>query len=236
MVRTAKYIGLGLMLALSAPGMADVKDGKAAWDRGDFAKAVKEWQQPAAAGDAEAQFNLGQAYRQGRGVKADPARAEELFQKAATTGHVRAQLLYATILKEQGKPKDAVPWLDRAANRGDPEAQYLLAIALYNGQDAPRDLVRAYGFARLAVDNGSVAAKDALAAMDKALPADVKTKGAAAATQIAANIARAKAQQEAQINRQLLAGARGGGGGGGGGGAGGEGGGGGGGEGGGGGD
>ena len=43
--------------------------GVDAWTRGDFPAAVKEWQAGAARGDADAQFNLGQAYKLGKGVK-----------------------------------------------------------------------------------------------------------------------------------------------------------------------
>ena len=58
-------------IALSSPALADVKAGVDAWERGEFAKAVEEWRDPAAKGDADAQFNLGQAYKLGRGVPMD---------------------------------------------------------------------------------------------------------------------------------------------------------------------
>ena len=58
----------GAGLALAAPALAGVKEGVDAWTRGDFAGAIREWQGPAAAGDADAQFNLAQAYKLGRGV------------------------------------------------------------------------------------------------------------------------------------------------------------------------
>ena len=62
-------------LAASMPG--DVKAGVDAWSRGEYKKAVEEWRGPAVAGDADAQFNLGQAYKLGRGVPVDLAMAEE---------------------------------------------------------------------------------------------------------------------------------------------------------------
>ena len=65
-----------LLTALAAaPALADVKTGVDAWSRGDYAVAVREWEGPAAAGDPDAMFNLGQAYRLGRGVVVNPARA-----------------------------------------------------------------------------------------------------------------------------------------------------------------
>ena len=64
--QTGRQLGLRLALAsalLAVPGLAlaDVNSGVAAWQRGDYATAVAEWREPAVAGDADAQFNLGQA-------------------------------------------------------------------------------------------------------------------------------------------------------------------------------
>ena len=56
----------------SAPAFADVKAGVDAWSRGEYEAAVKQWRDPAIKGDADAQFNMGQAYKMGRGVKDRP--------------------------------------------------------------------------------------------------------------------------------------------------------------------
>ena len=66
--KTLRLMLAGTVLAVAAPALADVKAGVDAWARGDYAAAVKEWRGPATAGDADAQFNLAQAYRLGRGV------------------------------------------------------------------------------------------------------------------------------------------------------------------------
>ncbi len=64
-------VSVAAALGLSA-GMAraDVKAGVDAWQRGDFTGAVAEWRPLADKGDADAQYNLGQAYKMGRGVPA----------------------------------------------------------------------------------------------------------------------------------------------------------------------
>ena len=74
----------------AAPAIAEVKAGVDAWTAGDFATAVREWAGPAAEGDPDAQFNMGQAYRLGRGVETDVAQAEALYARAAAQGHVKA--------------------------------------------------------------------------------------------------------------------------------------------------
>ena len=51
---------------------ASVKAGVDAWDKGDFKRAVDLWRASANKGNADAQFNLGQSYRMGRGVPQEP--------------------------------------------------------------------------------------------------------------------------------------------------------------------
>ena len=88
--------GSALALALlAAPAWADVKAGVDAWSAGDFSRAVVEWQGPAAAGDPDALFNLAQAYRLGRGVEVDSARARKLYEQAASLGHVKVRIITA---------------------------------------------------------------------------------------------------------------------------------------------
>ena len=41
------------VVLLAAPGEAGVKEGVDAWSRGDYAAALREWEAPAAAGDAD---------------------------------------------------------------------------------------------------------------------------------------------------------------------------------------
>ena len=71
----ALLAGALLAVALAGPAAADVKAGVDAWAQGDYDKAVREWQPLADAGDADAQFNLGQAYKLGKGVPTDLAAA-----------------------------------------------------------------------------------------------------------------------------------------------------------------
>ena len=71
-------------MALASAGIpvgsagADTKAGVEAWTRGDYPAAVREWEAQSAKGDADAIFNLGQAYKLGKGVPQDLARAEAL--------------------------------------------------------------------------------------------------------------------------------------------------------------
>ena len=92
-----RLLGMALIL-VSAPALADVKAGVDAWGRGDYATAIKEWRGPADAGDADAQFNLGQAYKLGNGVPKDLGQAEKWYKSAADQGHLQANDNYGLLL------------------------------------------------------------------------------------------------------------------------------------------
>lgn len=155
---------------LSPAALADTKAGVDAWTRGDYTAAVKEWQDSAARGDADAQFNLGQAYKLGRGVNQDLAKAEDYFGKAATAGHMQASDNYGLLLFQRGARKHALPFIRAAADRGDPRSQYLLGIGHFNGDIVPKDWVRAYALVSLAQQSGLEQARTALLQMDQHVP------------------------------------------------------------------
>jgi cell division septation protein DedD len=151
---------------LAAPALADVKAGVDAWQRGDYRVAVSEWRGPAVAGDADAQFNMGQAYKFGRGVPADLAQAEEWYRKAALQGHPQAEENYGLALFENGKRLQAIEWLEKAAGRGAPRAQYVLGTMLFNGDAVTKDWVRAYALIVRAAAQGLPQASASQAQMD----------------------------------------------------------------------
>ena len=160
-------------LLVAAPAFADVKAGVDAWAKGDFPRAVGEWRPLAIAGDADAQFNLAQAYKLGRGVPLDPALAESWFRKAALQGHLQAGDNYGLALFQANKKSDALPWLEKSVARGEPRAQLVLGTMLFNGDGVPRDYPRAYALMTLASQAGLKAASETLAQMDQYItPAD----------------------------------------------------------------
>jgi len=163
-------VGAAALALLAVPALADVKAGVDAWSTGDFNRAVVEWQGPASAGDPDALFNLAQAYRLGRGVEVDNARARKLYEQAASLGHVKAADNYGLMLFQEGEQARAMPLIKAAAERGDPRAQYVLGLSHFNADYAPRDWVRGYALMTLATGAGLPQARDALAQMDKYVP------------------------------------------------------------------
>jgi TPR repeat protein len=166
---------------------ADVKAGVDAWQRGDFAAAVAEWRPLADQGDADAQYNLGQAYKMGRGVPQDIGIAESWYEKAAQQGHPQAAANLGLILFQNGEREKAIPWLKMAADADDPRAEYVLGTALFNGDVAGKDWVRAYAMMSRAAAQGFPPAVTNLQQMDQYVPEGQRRQGLALAGQIERN-------------------------------------------------
>src|SRR5208283_4906159 len=64
-------LGLGMLWLAVAPALADTAAGLAAFKNKDYQLAYREWKESAEAGRAEAQFDLGVLYAQGKGVRRD---------------------------------------------------------------------------------------------------------------------------------------------------------------------
>lgn len=163
---------------------ADLPAGIAAWQAGDYARAISEWRPLAEAGNADAQFNLGQAYRLGRGVPADPRLAEQWFERAARQRHEQAGTNLGLLLFQNGRAREAMPWIQAAANRGDPRAQYVFGTALFNGDIVRRDVPRAYAMMSRAAQQGFPQAAEQLRQMDGLIPAEDRARGLALAQQM----------------------------------------------------
>jgi TPR repeat protein len=145
-----------------AAGNADAQAwlGVVLLDRGAEREALRLFQQSAQAGSPEGEHRLALVYALGlAGVPRDDAKAAALFEKAAATGHTRAQIdLGILYLAGRGVPRDVVlarSWLEKAAASGDPQALYTLGRAMSDsmGQAGP-DPVRAADLYRRAAEQG----------------------------------------------------------------------------------
>src|SRR5438093_10574337 len=109
-------------LSIGAASAQSVKAGIDAWQRSDYAAAVAIWRPLAEKGDADAAFNLGQAYRLGKGVPMNIGAATTWFQRAAAKGHVDAQVNLGLLLFSNGDQPGGLKWLKAAAEKGEPRA------------------------------------------------------------------------------------------------------------------
>jgi hypothetical protein len=172
-----------MALATSGAALAQksVRDGIEAWQRADYAGAVAIWRPLADKGDADAAFNLGQAYRLGRGAAVDLSQAQSWLLRAARADHLDAQTTLGLLLFDSGSRDEAMQWLRKAAERGEPRAMLVYGTALFNGDGVPRDTVMAYAYVSRSAAQGLEPAKATLHEMDSILPVDVRQKGVAIA-------------------------------------------------------
>ena len=187
-----------LVFVLGAQAVvADVKTGVDAWTRGEYETAVKQWREPALKGDPDAQFNMGQAYKMGRGVKTDLVVALDWYKKAAARGHLQAADSYGHLLHYMGKVPESLPYLQASADRGDPRGQYLLGTELFNGVHIEKDWVRAYALMTRASSAGMAPASRSLAQMDQFIPLEQRQQATVLAGEMEQRTGRARAAQVA---------------------------------------
>ena len=122
MSRTIWLMAAALGMTAAPLAAQSVKAGIEAWQRADYAAAVAIWRPLAETGDADAQFNLGQAYRLGKGVPLDLGAAQMWFERAATSGHLDAQTTLGLLLFQNGNQSGGIKWLSKAAEQGEPRA------------------------------------------------------------------------------------------------------------------
>ncbi len=75
----------GFTLGLTAPAWAGFDEGVAAYNRGDYATAIREWRPLAEQGNAKVQLILGLMYSEDQGVPRDYAQAHMWYNLAAST-------------------------------------------------------------------------------------------------------------------------------------------------------
>jgi hypothetical protein len=82
-----------LMIVCVLPAWAGMEEGEAAYNRGDYATALRECQPLAEQGNHKAQMLLGRMYLEGQAVTKDAEQAEFWFILAAGSGDSMAETL-----------------------------------------------------------------------------------------------------------------------------------------------
>jgi TPR repeat protein len=132
----------------------DVEEGNTAYQQHDYQAALNAWNPAAQQGDTDAEYNVGQLYRLGQGVKINYLTAQSYYIKAAQKDHPLAQLNLGTMYYS-GKlgvdeEESAFYWLHKAAENDNAEAQWMIAVMLFNGQGVIQDSIAAYSWLTLA--------------------------------------------------------------------------------------
>lgn len=140
----------------------------------DLEVAVDWYRRGAELGGKEAIFQLGRCYGEGIFVPVDGRRARSLFSKSAKLGYARAHFQlgssYEDLAEQQRDDRRksrfqrvAVAHYLRGAERGEPNAQYNLAICYFKGQGVPADAARAVVWLERAADSDDADAQYRLA-------------------------------------------------------------------------
>ena len=174
-----KYFVAAAILIGSTPPLSaqSVRAGIEAWQRTNYSGAVAIWRPLAEKGDSDAEFNLGQAYRLGKGVPINLAAAKTWFERAANQGHIDAQTTLGLLLFQNGDRAEGIKWLKKAADRGEPRALLVYGTALVNGDGVTQDPVLGYAYVSRAAAAGLGPARDTLQQLDQILPVADRKRG-----------------------------------------------------------
>ena len=138
---------------------ADFEKGWDAYEKGDYATALREWEPLAEQGDVSAQYNLGLMYHSGEGVPKDYKTAHKWFSHAAAEqGDAVAQYNLGQMYRNgQGVPRDystAFKWYSLAAEQGYVLAQGNLGALYAGGVGVLQDNVYAHMWFSIAASQG----------------------------------------------------------------------------------
>ena len=170
-----RYIIAVFLAVFAVPAWADLQSGLEAYERGDYAEAVRWYRQAAEEGDPEAQYNLGVMYNFGRGLPQSDAQAMMWYREAAERGIADAAFrlgfmynngaAYPLWLHDQfydqeasdnaglDVPQDdseALKWYRMGAEQGHALAQYYLGVIYLGGVGVPRDDIQGFLWYNLA--------------------------------------------------------------------------------------
>jgi uncharacterized protein len=154
------------LAAVLLVGCAERSSGFAAYKRGDYPTALREFQ---AEGSPDGNFAIGLLYYKGEGVKRDMREAASFFRKAADHGHAGARnnlgLMHA---QGSGVPRDyrkAARWYRMAAEQGYDKAQFNLGLLYAHGDGVERNRREALHWLALSARQGNPCAMKQLKLM-----------------------------------------------------------------------
>lgn len=139
---------------------------KAAYEKEDYAEAIKQYTLAAEHNSGEAMLRLGEMYERGTGTAEDPDKAFLWYRKASNAASVQEggenclRICWEQYQRYTGRQEDkALLWLTRAVDLGNDDARYLCGTRYENGVGTPVDQARALWFYQTAADRGYVEAQ-----------------------------------------------------------------------------
>ncbi len=160
---------LCLFFVSTAHAEASFEDGRAAYQAGDYEKALEILRPLAELGESEAQVTLGIMYDYGQGVERDPKTAMKWYILAAEQGIPVVQHdVGVKYFQGTGVEQDyleAARWWELSANAGLADSQFNLGLLYYRGLGLEQDYEKAATLFTQASEQGHAHAQYSLAVM-----------------------------------------------------------------------
>jgi len=176
-VSVLAIVSLAFTAAVAA---GDYENGRAAYDIGDFEKALAIWAPAAESGDTDSQYGMGLLYSEGIAVPMDDAQALKWFGLAAGQGHGDAQyklgVMHANGWGVPMSEAEAMKWYKLAAENGVMPAQVSLGTMYQNGFTVEQDKIEALKWFTVAVKLGDEDARVHQEYLAERMPAEELAK------------------------------------------------------------
>lgn len=169
---------LSALFAAPFTANAGLNEGLAAYDKAEYATALKELTPLAEKGNAKAQYRLGKIFNLGQGVPPDKKEAAKWFHQAAQQGLAEAQgaLGYLCLVGDGVSQNSdlALEWTRKAATQGDATAQFNLSVMYGERFGIQKNPAESLKWLRKAADQRHVQAVNTLGALYENGQAGVK--------------------------------------------------------------
>lgn len=91
---------------------------------GAYSSAFQWFLKAAQMGNAEAQYKVGNAFKEGKGIDSDKDKSAEWYRKAADQGYSGAEYQLGIYYKDKNDLRNALEWLRKSASRGDCDSMF----------------------------------------------------------------------------------------------------------------
>lgn len=169
---------LTALIAVPFTAHAGLNEGLAAYDRAEYATALKELTPLAEKGNAKAQYRLGKIFNLGQGLPPNKKEAAKWFHMAAQQGLAEAQgaLGYLCLVGDGVSQNNdlALEWTRKAAEQGDAMAQFNLSTMYSEKFGIKKNPAESLKWLRKAADQRHIEALNALGSLYEKGEAGVK--------------------------------------------------------------
>ncbi len=168
MFRVSAFVISFVVLIAQPVFSANFDEAMRAYEKGDFAFALKELEVLSNEGDPNAQYSLGVMYYEGSGVERNSKIAASLFNMSAKQGNPYAKYNLGVIYRDEDGLKDAdlaFKWMSDAAHQGLVVAQYNLGYIYQEGIGTGKNAVAAINWYKRAAESGDPEAQRQLGSL-----------------------------------------------------------------------